>query len=420
MRYVLTGLLAGMLCMLHLTAWASQDVVLLLNNSGSMRSSDPQHLVVPAAVDFVNRRGPDTRIAIIVFAATATPLVPLIPVNDVNREHVRDALMHLDYRGHSTDVASGLEQALYELVGQGSSGAQKSVILISDGLVHADNKTVDREKTRWIMQSLLPAAVYNHIRIFCVAVAQGADDKLLQTLTETTGGNYFQALHAHDLDGIFKRISATLAAGGVAATPALPGMLAPNAAQLPPIRPVISSKFNTPLTHPSSQPANTGWLWLAGLLALIAAAFGIHAAWNMRLIKGPQKSLRPEMPHTEGPRAVLYDISNPNDIKRFELGEKATVIGRVAGYDPEVQYVLVKEKTVGRCHAVIERRGHSFWIMDQGSINGTFVNSEHITADRALKHGDIVAIHRHEFEFMIPEYFESESTIVGVREPLAG
>ncbi|MDE2345767.1 MAG: FHA domain-containing protein, partial [Gammaproteobacteria bacterium] len=111
---------------------------------------------------------------------------------------------------------------------------------------------------------------------------------------------------------------------------------------------------------------------------------------------------------------------NPNDIKRYELAERSTLLGRVAGYDPEVQYILVKEKTVGRCHAVIERRGHSFWIMDQGSINGTFVNGERITADRALKHGDIVAIHRHEFEFMIPEYFESESTVVGVREQLAG
>ncbi len=419
-RHALAGLLAGMLCIFHLTAWAGEDVVLLLNNSASMRNSDPHHLVEPAVAGFVNHRGPGTHIAIIAFAATATRLVPLVPADDANRKHIREVLTRLDYRGHSTDVANGLEQALYELVSRGNSGAQKCIILISGGLVHTGSKSIDLGETRWIMQSLLPAAVYNHVRIFTVAVTQRVNDKLLQTLAETTGGGYFQALHARDLDGIFKRISATLAVGGLAATPALPGINAPNAAQLPPIRPVMSSKFNTPLTHAAGQPEDTGWLWLAGLLALIAAAFGIYAAWNMRLIKRPQKLLKPEMLHTEGPRAVLYDISNPNDIKRFELAEKATIIGRVAGYDPEVQYVLVKEKTVGRCHAVIERRGHSFWIMDQGSINGTFVNGENITADRALKHGDIVAIHRHEFEFMIPEYFESESTVVGVREPLTG
>jgi hypothetical protein len=136
--------------------------------------------------------------------------------------------------------------------------------------------------------------------------------------------------------------------------------------------------------------------------------------------KGGLKNVlpKPQVPagQADGLQAVLYDISNPNDIKRYELGEKATVIGRVAGYDPEVQYVLAAEPTVGRCHALIERRGHSFWITDQGSINGTFVNGERVAGDHALKHGDIVAVHRHEFEFVLPELFESESTVLAARE----
>jgi pSer/pThr/pTyr-binding forkhead associated (FHA) protein len=120
--------------------------------------------------------------------------------------------------------------------------------------------------------------------------------------------------------------------------------------------------------------------------------------------------------HPEGVQAVLYDISNPNDIKRYELTEKSTVIGRVSGYDPEVQYVIANEATIGRCHAVIEHRGRVFWITDQGSINGTFVNGERLTGDRALKHGDIVAVHRHEFEFVIPELFESDATVLAARD----
>ena len=44
------------------------------------------------------------------------------------------------------------------------------------------------------------------------------------------------------------------------------------------------------------------------------------------------------------------------------------------------------------------------------------MNGERVAGDRALKHGDIVAVHRHEFEFVLPELFESEATVLAARE----
>lgn len=411
-RRALASLLAAMLCTLSVAAWSGQDVVLLLDNSSSMKTNDPQRLTVQAVADFINSRNSETRTAIISFNATSAVLLPLTNISDATRRQVSDALRHLDYHGQWTDTASGLEQALSEIINHGDSDAGKSIILMTDGTLNLGNKATDQTRARWIMQSIIPAAIYNHVRIFGIAFTKNADYKMLRTLAEKTGGDSFQALQSSDLAVVFQRIGAKLTSAGLAAAPlAAPPSSA--GSELP-------VNFNTPLTQHENQPVRTRWLWLVALLAVIAASFGIYAAWNMRLVRTPPTLLKPEASHTEGPRAVLYDISNPNDIKRFELSERATLLGRVAGYDPEVQYILVKEKTVGRCHAVIERRGHSFWIMDQGSINGTFVNSERINADRALKHGDIVAIHRHEFEFMIPEYFESESTVVGTREQLTG
>ena len=158
-------------------------------------------------------------------------------------------------------------------------------------------------------------------------------------------------------------------------------------------------------------------MWLLILMLLLALGVGAFLLWNRTAVRKALQQFGGNQPeHPEGPQAVLYDISNPNDIKRYELTEKSTVIGRVSGYDPEVQYVIANEATIGRCHAVIEHRGRVFWITDQGSINGTFVNGERLTGDRALKHGDIIAVHRHEFEFVIPELFESDATVLAARE----
>jgi hypothetical protein len=411
--------LGVMLCITSQAVWADQDVVMVLDTSSLMHPNSAA--ITQAMADFANSRGPDTRIAFITYDKSASLRLALTPISDAIRRQIAGVLSHLDYRSRSSDTTAGLEQGLSEIINHGSGNSQKSLVLITDDFVNSGNAGDAKDKVSWIMQSLVPTAIYNHTRIFAVTFTPGSVYKALQQLTEATGGGAFRVENDAGLTRVFQRINANMMSIGPTSMPISPGQAAQLSLPSGIVGPVIPSQFNTPLTHQNIKSARIRWLWLIGLLALIAASFGIYAGWNiMRHIRIPRKVVKPLLQYGEGPRAVLYDISNPNDIKRFELAERSTLLGRVAGYDPEVQYVLVKEKTVGRCHAVIERRGHSFWIMDQGSINGTFVNGERITTDRALKHGDIVAIHRHEFEFMIPEYFESESTVVGAREQLTG
>lgn len=414
-RYARITLLLSALCIFSFKAWAGQDVVVLLASSDSLQANSKA--ITQAVIDFANSRSPDTNFAVITYGKTAEVKVPLSPINDVTRDQVGNALRRLEYRGQVTDTEAGMHQALAEFINSEDSATQKNIVLITNDIENLGDAADNKENISWIMQAQMPTAVYNHVRIYGVTFTSNATFKTLQVLTLGTGGKAFQIAHDSDLSGVFQRISASMLSSSSATMLISPSQIAPSAlagASSP-------TQFNTPLTRPNIQSTHTRWVWLISLLALLAASIGIYAAWNIvRHIRVPKRTNKPLIHFGEGPRAVLYDISNPNDIKRFELAERSTLLGRVAGYDPEVQYVLVKEKTVGRCHAVIERRGHSFWIMDQGSINGTFVNGERIMADRALKHGDIVAIHRHEFEFMIPEYFESESTVVGAREQLTG
>ncbi|MGH8370271.1 MAG: VWA domain-containing protein [Gammaproteobacteria bacterium] len=398
------------LCMMQ--AHAEQDVVLLLDNSGSMRVNDPQRLASKAVNDFVTSQGPDTRISVIEFSTTPRVLVPLTPLNLDSRVKVHEALKEIDYRGQLTDTAAALERAVYELTNNGRAKSQKYIILMTDGHVDVGNDTRDSEKIDWINQSLIPQAVRQRIRIFGIAFTDQADYELLQTLAVKTGADYFRAYQDKDMAGIFQRIGDTLLNARL--IPA-PETNASSPASSPAQR---GFQFNTPLTKPVEQDSgHAGWVWLAVMVLILILGASMYLLWNRAAVrKALHQFGNHQSEHQEGPQAVLYDISNPNDIKRYELTEKSTVIGRVSGYDPEVQYVIANESTIGRCHAVIEHRGRVFWITDQGSINGTFVNGERLTADRALKHGDIVAVHRHEFEFVIPELFESDATVLAARE----
>lgn len=57
----------------------------------------------------------------------------------------------------------------------------------------------------------------------------------------------------------------------------------------------------------------------------------------------------------------------------------------VVGRDPSCE-VVVSDGSVSRRHARLERRAGAWWVVDQGSANGTYLNSLRI-AEQALKHG---------------------------------
>jgi predicted component of type VI protein secretion system len=57
----------------------------------------------------------------------------------------------------------------------------------------------------------------------------------------------------------------------------------------------------------------------------------------------------------------------------------------VVGRDPSCE-IVVSDGSVSRRHARLERRGGAWWVVDQGSANGTYLNSLRI-AEQALKHG---------------------------------
>jgi len=73
----------------------------------------------------------------------------------------------------------------------------------------------------------------------------------------------------------------------------------------------------------------------------------------------------------------LVPLSGPP----IEIGKDQTLIGR----DPTCD-IVVSDGSVSRKHARIERRGMAWTVVDQGSANGTFLDSRRVT-DATLRHG---------------------------------
>ncbi|HEX7046564.1 MAG TPA: VWA domain-containing protein [Gammaproteobacteria bacterium] len=411
-------------------AAAPRDVMLVLDNSGSMRANDPARLSVSAVTDFIRSQSSDTRVGIVIFAGSPTLTKPLTPVMPGERERLLGGLDNLDFSGQWTETAAAVERALYELRVNGREDAGKAIILMTDGIIDTGNAERDLEKARWLRERLTEEAREQDVRIFGIAFTENADYELLQSVSQATDGEYFRALRAQDIAGVMARINDVLgepaleieAEAFVTAEPEPivpatqePERLVYTPPELPPESSAETESVNPPAENAASaDDEESPWRLILIVAALIVlGAVGVGILWGdevVRLWQSRNRLLRE--PEDHGPKAVLYDVYDPSDIKRHELGAKPAVIGRVSGSDPAMDYVVVDERTVGRWHATIERRGQSFWIRDEGSVNGTFVNDQRVTAEHPLKHGDMVRVHRHEFEFVIPELFDSDRTMI--------
>jgi len=89
--------------------------------------------------------------------------------------------------------------------------------------------------------------------------------------------------------------------------------------------------------------------------------------------------------------------------KRFVLTESPTRVGR--GADNQI---VLDGDSVSRRHAHWERRGDQWWVVDDGSTNGTYVNDESISKPTSLANGDRIKVGGLIFKFLSGEDVESQ------------
>jgi two-component system, NtrC family, sensor kinase len=84
--------------------------------------------------------------------------------------------------------------------------------------------------------------------------------------------------------------------------------------------------------------------------------------------------------------ATLFVIKGADEGKRFELAQRVVGIGRDTG-----NAIRLHDTEVSRRHAEFRQSDGTFWVMDLGSSNGTYVNNKPIR-EAALQSGDHISV----------------------------
>ncbi|MFO0664427.1 MAG: GGDEF domain-containing protein [Polyangiaceae bacterium] len=100
---------------------------------------------------------------------------------------------------------------------------------------------------------------------------------------------------------------------------------------------------------------------------------------------------------------VIYTKETSLLGKRFVLDANVMRIGRGSENN-----VVLDGDSVSRRHAHVEQRGDAWWIVDDGSTNGTFVNDEQIRRELRLSNGDRVKIGPTIFKYLTGQDVESQ------------
>ena len=438
----------------------ARDIVLVLDNSGSMRENDPATLSRQAVATFVEQMDPDTHIGMVFFDSDAREVLPLTRLGDTTADALNQKLDGLDYRGQRTNLAAALERAIYSLKQQGRAEASRSVVFLTDGVIDMGDRAKDRDSARWLRDELAADAADQGIAIFSIALGNKADVLLLHALAQKTEGDYFRAERAEDLAAVLGETESALLsratppvpkaaeepapapsppepAGGVepgpAEPPTAPEIAAPVAPEaVPPAAPVLSPP-SVPL-DPGTGPAPVGLPdrlapWLIGFSVLLALFLAFVAARILSWVKKAAQAWKgaglAAATHEALPKAFLHDLSGTTSWKHHRFEKPLTWLGRIV-MEPKAEdadHLVVEKATVGRRHAFIEYNQHDFWITDHDSINGTFVNGRPIHAKARLKHGDHIRLGDCEFTFEMPAMALVEETSVApayVRNTIVG
>ena len=92
-------------------------------------------------------------------------------------------------------------------------------------------------------------------------------------------------------------------------------------------------------------------------------------------------------------QALLLVKRGPNAGSTFLLEDDETTVGRETD-----SAVFLDDVTVSRKHAMVERHGGEWFVVDRGSLNGTYVNGEQVDRTK-LTTGDEVQIGKFKLTF---------------------
>jgi pSer/pThr/pTyr-binding forkhead associated (FHA) protein/Mg-chelatase subunit ChlD len=367
----------------------SQDLMLVIDNSGSMKKNDPQFLTKEVVTGFLKTLNPSCRIGMILFGENIETSIPLFQIADsVQRAAFLESLSKIDYTGKRTNSPAAVEKAIYDLKMQAEENAQKVIIFMTDGIVDTGDKNKDIEKTRWLREDLTASCKQAGIKIIGIAFTDEADFSLIQSLGVKTGGEYYKAYSAQDIKPIFDKISELLSKQSEEEKPASP--------QKSP-KPQTITVAQTP--EPQGMPTMLIVLVIAVILGLSAIIIFVVTRSKSSSQAQPDVLTPENIEPVRIPKAELIDLGKITSVEKIAINKQEIRIGRGNHND-----LVINECSVSNDHAIIMYKNGAFYLEDQRSTYGTSLNGNKIESEkqRRLKNGDKIEFHTCLFRFSLP------------------
>jgi Mg-chelatase subunit ChlD len=370
------------------------DVVLVLDQSGSMKQSDPERVLLQAVGAFVGGLRDQDGFGLVLFGGQARAAYPLnLLTSDATRREALGEVNRVRYGESRTNIAAGVERGLYELRQRGRIEAAPVLVFLTDGIMDTGSRAKDAEMRVWLRGPLLSEARERGVRVFSIALTEQADYVLMQEIAAATKGDYFRALQVGEVAGIFAKIHARL-------TPA------PSSPSPPPA---------PALTMPPPAPSagqSVPWIWIAaaatGILVLLLGVMVARRRLRPAGRRGSAESSilptpAPSSPLPAAPRSAPAYLWDQRSGRSIPLAVPLTRIGRGTDND-----MVIAEPQVSAHHAEIGFRQGHYYLRDLRSTNGTWVNQQRIKAETMLKANDAIR-----FDEFVYTFFEPERQIEG-------
>ncbi|WP_434352191.1 VWA domain-containing protein [Trichococcus flocculiformis] len=114
-------------------------VSLVIDTSGSMAETDPNHLRKTAADIFVDMLSPEDHVGIVSFATEATELVPMQQVGDTaNKQTIKNTLVSITEVNGNTNYRAAFEKAEEQLGSIADPTVRKVILFLTDGVPEPD------------------------------------------------------------------------------------------------------------------------------------------------------------------------------------------------------------------------------------------------------------------------------------------
>lgn len=404
------------------------DIMLVLDNSKTMRKNDPTFLTKKVIMSFVDQMQKRWRLGMVLFDDKARLIEQLTVLSypEAKRTFVK-GLQFLNYSGRYSNIPAGIERAVYELKYSGRTYAEKFLIFLTDGSVDIGDDHQNAERTEWLETRLLDEAIRNDIKMIGIGYTEYADIRLIRTLAQKSGGAYFQADQLEDIVKIFLQIievvsgadSVTDDANRLEAaekTKASDDMSSSSAEKDSP-KSIDKVMEKIPLSgyfdHFPIRYAVLGALSVLAVIMVIMILLRIFRPGQKDQTDFPAASREePEIPPSVSeyvPEARLVDYKSVVSKSPILLNKRIIEIGR-----DKIRDISISKKTISSLHATIEYQDGYYYVEDQRSTNGTILNGKKLQPGKPvrLKSGDRIRFEAYEFGFFLPNQVPAGNTLI--------